>query len=53
MWALKIPGVGPMMMRGRALSGWVRAGAEAYGDDAVRRKLLDAALEFNRTLPKK
>jgi len=52
-WALKIPGIAPMMMKDRPMSGWVRANAKAYADDALRRRLLDAALEFNRSLPKK
>jgi hypothetical protein len=50
-WALAQPGIGPMISRGRPMSGWVRAGADAYGDDALRRKLLDAALAFVRALP--
>jgi hypothetical protein len=52
-WALEIPGVGPMISRGRRIGGWVRADADAYGDDAVRRRLLDAALEFVGSLPAK
>ena len=52
-WALKIPGVAPMISRGRVMQGWVRASAEVYGNDAVREKLLHAALEFQRTLPRK
>ena len=52
-WALKMRGIAPMMMRDRPMGGWVRAGAEAYGDDALRKKLLEAALEFNQSLPKK
>jgi hypothetical protein len=52
-WALELPGIGPMVMRGRPMSGWVRAGADAYGNDALRRKLLDSALAFVRTLPPK
>jgi hypothetical protein len=51
-WALRLPGVKRMEMNGRALSGWMRANERAYGDDAVRAKLLAAALEFNRTLAK-
>jgi hypothetical protein len=35
------------------MSGWVRATSEAFGDDAVRRKLVDAALTFVRILPAK
>ena len=52
-WALKIPGVALMVMQGRKMNGWIRAAPEVYGNDALRRKLLKAALEFNRTLPKK
>jgi hypothetical protein len=52
-WALKIPGVMPMMMRERRMHGWVRAAPEVYGDDALREKVVNAALEFNRSLPKK
>jgi hypothetical protein len=32
---------------------WVRAAPQVYGDDRLRRKLFDAALDFNRTLPEK
>jgi hypothetical protein len=42
-----------MMMQGRQLSGWVQANNKAYGIDGVRTKLIAAAIEFNRTLPKK
>jgi hypothetical protein len=52
-WALKIPGVAPMVMQGRKMNGWVRAAPEVYGADSPRKKLLKAALEFNRTLVKK
>jgi TfoX/Sxy family transcriptional regulator of competence genes len=52
-WALKIPGVALMVMQGRKMNGWVRATPHVYGDDPLREKLLNAALEFNRTLPKK
>ena len=52
-WALATPGIAPMISRGRPMQGWVRAAPEAYEDDALRRKLLKAALDFNRTLPKK
>lgn len=52
-WALKISGIAPMVMQGRKMSGWVRAAPEVYGDDELRRKLLDSALKFNRTLPRK
>ena len=50
-WALGLPDVAPMMMRGRALEGWVRAGPSAYGNDALRRRLIGGALGFVRRLP--
>jgi hypothetical protein len=52
-WALALPGIAPMISRGRRMDGWVRAAPEACGDDALRRRLLDAALAFVRTLPAK
>lgn len=52
-WALAQPDTAPMVMRGRPMEGWVRAGPDAFGDDALRRKLLDAALAFVRALPAK
>lgn len=52
-WALAISGVAPMLSRGKAMHGWVRADAGVYGDDALRRKLLSSALAFVSALPKK
>lgn len=52
-WALEISGIRQMVMQGRRMNGWVRAAPEVYGDDGLRRKLLKAALDFNRSLPKK
>ncbi|MBY6242665.1 TfoX/Sxy family protein [Methylosinus sp. Sm6] len=52
-WALAIDGVAPMISRGRALSGWVRVAPEAFADDALAARLLDAASTFVRTLPSK
>jgi hypothetical protein len=52
-WALALPGIAPMISRGRPMPGWVRAGPDAFGDDAVRKSLLDAALAFVRALPAK
>ncbi len=52
-WALNIAGITPMMIRDRRMNGWVRAAHEVYGNDELRRKLLKAALDFNRILPKK
>jgi hypothetical protein len=39
--------------RRRSQRGWVRAGPAAYGDDAVRARLVEAALGFVRGLPPK
>lgn len=52
-WALKIAGVEPMLSGTRQMHGWVRAAPSVWGNDAKRRKLLDAALEFCRSLPAK
>ena len=52
-WALALPDVAPMIMSGRPMSGWVRAGTDACADDETRRRLLDAAVAFVRTLPPK
>jgi hypothetical protein len=46
-------GIAPMITQGRPMQGWVRAAPEAYEDDALRRKLLKAALDFTGSLPKK
>ena len=52
-WALATPDVVPMISRGRRMRGWVRAGPAAFGDDALRARLLEAALAFVRSLPAK
>lgn len=52
-WALALPDIAPMVMRGRKMPGWVWAGPEAFGDDALRRRLIGAALAFVRSLPAK
>ncbi|KVN00724.1 MULTISPECIES: TfoX/Sxy family protein [unclassified Burkholderia] len=52
-WALKHPGIVRMISRGRPMLGWVRAAPDAYGNDALRRSLIDAALTFVRSLPPK
>lgn len=52
-WALALPDVEPMMMRDRAMQGWVRAGPDAYGDDELRARLIEAAVAFVRGLPPK
>lgn len=50
-WALALPGVIPVVMRGRRMKGYVRATPEAYANDAVRQRLLEAALAFTHSLP--
>jgi hypothetical protein len=52
-WALTIPGVVAVVMRGRRMRGYVRALPEAYANGAVRLRLVDAAVAFTRTLPRK
>ncbi|MCA1439637.1 TfoX/Sxy family protein [Ensifer sp. IC4062] len=52
-WALALPGIVQMVMSERRMYGWVRAGVEAYGDDALRCRLLDAALGYVLSLPPK
>lgn len=52
-WALELPDIVPMISRGRQMRGWVRARPAAYGDDELRRRLLDTALSFVRSLPAK
>jgi len=52
-WALAMPGVVPMISRGKRMGGWVRANQEAYGDDELRKKLLGAAVVFTSSLLRK
>ena len=52
-WALEIAGVVPMVLGGRRMKGYVRASAEAYVDDAARQRLMDAAVAFVLSLPRK
>lgn len=52
-WAVKIPGIKPMINGKRPMQGWVRVDPDAYGDDKLRAKLLAAAQAFVRTLPPK
>ena len=49
-WALEIPGVALMVMRGRPMRGWLRAAPAVYANDALRDRLVEGALEFNRSL---
>ena len=52
-WALTLPGVDPMILGARRMRGYVRAAPEAYTHDEHRRRLIEAAVAFTRTLPKK
>ena len=52
-WALALPDVAPMISRGRLMGGWVRAGPAACGDDAIRLRLIETALDFALRLPPK
>jgi hypothetical protein len=52
-WALEHADITPMISQGRPMPGWVRAGPKAFGNDALRRRLIEAALVFVRTLPPK
>ena len=52
-WALAMPGIVQMVSGGRGKPGWVRVTLEAYGDDTLRNKLIQAALGFAASLPRK
>ncbi|MCV9999870.1 TfoX/Sxy family protein [Pararhizobium sp. YC-54] len=52
-WALALAGIELMVMGDRRMNGWVRAGAQAFGDDALRKRLLDAAVAYVLSLPPK
>jgi hypothetical protein len=42
--ALALPNIAPMIMRDRPMLGWVRTGPDAYGNDALRARLIAATL---------
>ncbi|WP_309085536.1 TfoX/Sxy family protein [Chelativorans sp.] len=48
--ALLLPGIIPMISRGKRMPGWVRLKPQAYGDDALRRRMLEDAAAFTRSL---
>ena len=52
-WALALDGIELMVMGDRRMNGWVRAGVAAFGDDSLRKQLLDAALTYVLSLPPK
>jgi TfoX/Sxy family transcriptional regulator of competence genes len=52
-WALTLPGVVPVVMGSRRMKGYVRLTESALADDAVRERLLNAAVGFTLSLPPK
>lgn len=52
-WALQIAGIEPMMSGNRTMHGWVRCDLAVYGEDALRRQLIESAIEFVEALPEK
>ena len=51
-WARAHPQIEPLRA-GRPLPGWIIAAEDAWSDDTLRARLLDAALAFVRSLPAK
>lgn len=45
-WALALPGIEQMVSRGKLMGGWIRADARVIADDALRRRLFHAAIQF-------
>jgi hypothetical protein len=52
-WALEIDGIDPMYSGARRMHGWVRAAPGAYADANLRRRLIEQAQDFVRTLPRR
>ncbi|MEK1933951.1 MAG: TfoX/Sxy family protein [Pararhizobium sp.] len=52
-WALALAGIELMVMGDHRMNGWVRAGPAAFGDDALRKQLLDSALAYVLSMPPK
>jgi hypothetical protein len=44
-WTFEQPDIVPMISRGRKIQGWLREGSSTFGDNLLRRKLVDSALE--------
>ncbi|QIK67314.1 TfoX/Sxy family protein [Nocardioides sp. HDW12B] len=47
------PGAGPMVMRGREMTGWMRVEADAVTDDEVLARWVGVGRDHVRTLPPK
>ncbi|WP_173087454.1 TfoX/Sxy family protein [Devosia sp. 1635] len=52
-WALQEPDIAVVVMSGKPMPGWVRAGIGACADEQLWRRLLDAAVTFVGALPPK
>ena len=52
-WALRLDGVEPMHSGARRMHGWVRAAPSAYVDATLRGRLIEQALEYVRSLPRR
>lgn len=48
-----IPDMRPMVVGTRQMHGWFWAGPVVFGDDVLRKRLLDAALAYVGSLPSK
>lgn len=52
-WLRDLGVTGPLMPGGREMAGWLRIEPAASRDPALRRRALEAAMDFVRTLPPK
>lgn len=52
-WALRTAGITSMTMRGRSMSGWVQLAPETCADHRLRQSLLQGAIRFVQSLPRK
>jgi TfoX/Sxy family transcriptional regulator of competence genes len=48
---LRLPHVEPFVMRGKAMRGWVRVGAEAVDEDDELRRWVESGVGYARSLP--
>jgi TfoX/Sxy family transcriptional regulator of competence genes len=50
---LEEPGAEPMVMRGRAMDGWLRVRTDSLADDAVLERWINRGVGYARSLPPK
>ena len=50
---LREPGTGEMVMRGKAMAGWLRVSDEALADDAVLQTWVDRGVGYAASMPAK